>query len=163
MGEKFQNFIAAIKEDFYLKYDSLNPKFHAIPVNKKIPETKNNFAIVGDAASHTKATTGGGVVFGIKASHILAEVASQTAQGKAKLEDFQKRMKDLHKELDLHYKIRKYLNRMSDPQLEKLLSKIGPKETELIIKYGDMDYASTLMKLPIMLKFFKEFIHFMLS
>ena len=56
----------------------LHASFHPITLGGPIKQAySNGFLAVGDAASHTKPTTGGGVVLGLTCADIAAEVASE--------------------------------------------------------------------------------------
>ncbi|MEK6958777.1 MAG: NAD(P)/FAD-dependent oxidoreductase [archaeon] len=108
--------------------------------------TKNNVTLVGDSAFHTKATTGGGVIFGIKSGNILAETLADVFNGKAGLNDYEKRLAPLYKELRMHWKLRRYANSISNEEMDKLFMKLKEKGIEEFLnKEGDMDSPSTFI------------------
>ena len=101
---------------------------------------KANMVLVGDAAFQTKATTGGGVIFGIKSANILAETIAETLKGKTTLNTYERRMDELNKELRLHWKIRKYANSLTPAETDELFLKLKKKGIEeFLAKEGNMD------------------------
>ncbi len=102
--------------------------------------SKDNLAIVGDAAFQTKATTGGGVIFGMKSALLLGDVVAAAVKNKTMLADYEKKMDKINKELKLHWKIRKYLNSLSSKEIDDLFLKLKQKGIEEFLeKEGDMD------------------------
>ncbi|MFH1256457.1 MAG: geranylgeranyl reductase family protein [Candidatus Diapherotrites archaeon] len=115
-----------------------------IPIGPPLNEiTKDNLILVGDAAYHTKATSGGGIVTGSLAASIAAEgIKENLANGKP-LKEVDKKLVGLNKELQLHWRIRKYLNSLDDNKLNKLVGKANKAGLpEFLEKYGDMDRPS---------------------
>lgn len=105
--------------------------------------TKENIAIVGDAAFQTKATTGGGIIFGMKSANILGNVVADAIKNKTMLGDYEKRLDKINKELKLHWKIRKYLNSISSKEIDDLFLKLKQKGIEEFLEHeGDMDEPS---------------------
>ncbi|MFA5930750.1 MAG: NAD(P)/FAD-dependent oxidoreductase [archaeon] len=140
VSENLKKFIA---EKFpgtkVLKYDSALIPYGAPLVGI----TKDNLAIVGDAAFHTKATTGGGVIFGMKAANILAETIVDNLKGKATMKDYEKRLEPLNNELKMHWKIRRYANSLSNQEIDDLFVKLKHKGIEEFLeKEGNMDEPS---------------------
>ncbi|MCX6804178.1 MAG: NAD(P)/FAD-dependent oxidoreductase [Candidatus Diapherotrites archaeon] len=104
---------------------------------------KNNLAIVGDAAFQTKATTGGGIIFGMKAGNVLGEIIAQVAKGKANISEYEKQLDSINKELRLHWKLRRFLNGLKDKEIDDLIIKLKQKGIEEFLeKEGDMDEPS---------------------
>jgi digeranylgeranylglycerophospholipid reductase len=57
----------------------LQTAFHPITLGGPIPKTySDGFMVVGDAASHVKPTTGGGLILGMTCGEIAGEVASES-------------------------------------------------------------------------------------
>src|SRR3989338_2041395 len=78
---------------------------------------KNNFFLIGDAATQVKATTGGGIIPSLKAAEVLCDcIINERDYNK----EFKKRKAG--KELLLHLKIRGILNKLSDKDYNHLLS-----------------------------------------
>ena len=115
-----------------------------IPVAKPLQEiVKGNLLISGDAAFQTKATTGGGIITGIIGSRNAAKAISNHFKHKNSLDEYKKHVQKLNKELELHYKIRKYFNSLSLQQIDDLMLKLKKaKIEEFLEKYGDMDRPS---------------------
>jgi flavin-dependent dehydrogenase len=102
--------------------------------------------LVGDAAFHTKATTGGGVIFGMKAGNILAETIADSFKKKANIGSYEKRLSPLNRELRMHWKIRSYISSLRDDQMDDLFAKLKAKGIEKFLeKEGDMDNPSAFV------------------
>ncbi len=122
-----------------------NPSGSIIPVETRKRAGKEmcgrNILLVGDAAGQTKATTGGGVLFGAW----CAEIAGRDAV-KPRWYDLEWRARFGH-EFALHRKIRDYLNSMSDKQLGELGKKLNAMDFNgYLEKHGDMDKPSKIIK-----------------
>ena len=124
------------------------------PVLRKI--TSENIALVGDAAFHTKATTGGGIIFGMLAGNILGQSIANHLKNNARLSDYEKNLGKLNKELSLHWKIRGFLNSLTDKQIDELILKLKQRGIEEFLeREGDMDKPSRFIgKLAINPKYF---------
>jgi digeranylgeranylglycerophospholipid reductase len=105
--------------------------YHAItlggPINKSCTD---GFLAIGDCASQVKPTTGGGVIFGLTAAKIAAEVASKAiAQGDVSsnvLQTYQKRCDELLKfDFFVMLRIRRFLDSLSDQRLDEMLRVCG--------------------------------------
>ena len=118
----------------------------AIPLGSYIRKTyTDNILVVGDAAGQTKPTTGGGVIFG----GIAAQYAGQVASAAIKQQRYDKRFlaqysrlwkKELSHNLTIMKFIRKYLNSLTDKDIERLLLILNkPKIQQLVSKQGDID------------------------
>lgn len=118
-----------------------------IPYRLPLQEvTKKNVALVGDAAFQTKATSGGGVVFGMKAANILAESLADVFKNHKKIENYGNKLSGINKELKMHWKIRKYFNSLSNEQIDKLFKKLKEKDIEYFLeREGDMDNPSAFV------------------
>lgn len=104
---------------------------------------KDNMALVGDSAFQTKATSGGGIIFGMRAGEVLAKTLADNIKHKTPLTEYEKRCGEINKELRMHWKIRKYANSLSDEQASKLFLKIKEKGIEEFLEQnGDMDNPS---------------------
>lgn len=91
-------------------------------------------SLVGDAAGHVKATTGGGVILGGLAARNAAS------------EGYEKIWRtEIGKELYLHLRVRRFLNNLSEKNTDKLIRLLAENK-DLIEKKGDMDMASHLLK-----------------
>lgn len=107
---------------------------------------KANMAIVGDAAFQTKATTGGGIMFGMKAGNILADSIADTIQKGVPLANYEKNLSEINRELRLHWKIHKYAYSLSDSEMDGLIAKLKSNGIEeFLSKEGDMDEPSNFV------------------
>jgi len=111
-----------------------------------------NVMIVGDAAAQVKPTSGGGIYTGL----LCGKHCSSTAIEALQKNDFsQQFLKKYHKlwsaeiglELNMGMKFRKLFKNLSDKQMDKYIVKFqNPKISDIITKYGDIDYPSKLVK-----------------
>ena len=70
--------------------------------------SKDNVYLIGDAAGQVKSTTGGGIVYGMRAGKILADCLNNNL-------DYEKEWrKELNKDLMFHLRIRKFLNKFNE-------------------------------------------------
>jgi len=127
--------------DYFSKLKGIeadNPSASIIPVMTrqragKIIEDKN-VLLVGDAAGQTKATTGGGVLFGAW----CAEIAGKDVT-KPRWYDLEWRLK-YGNDLTIHRKIRNYLNTLDDKGLRTLGKQLNEINLdEYLEKHGSMD------------------------
>lgn len=99
-----------------------------------------DWALVGDAAGQTKATTGGGVVMGCRAvEHLVKAIEEED------MKIYRSRFKKyIYPELLDHLKVQEFLN---STNIEKLIKKINKHDLdEIIEKHGDMEHTSRLKK-----------------
>jgi flavin-dependent dehydrogenase len=107
--------------------DVRSASYHLIPLGGPIPKTyRGGFLAVGDAASHVKPTTGGGVIIGLTCSKIAGEIAGQAV----KINDFSERFLSSYQQIcrqkvgfDLRAMryVRLMLNRMPDSRLDEMI------------------------------------------
>jgi len=140
-----------------LKFSDIkNPFYHLIPLGGPIPKTYHNgLLIVGDAASHVKPTTGGGVVMGLTCAKIAGETAYQAVQQNDLSEDFliryqQRWQKAIAFDMCVMRRIRSMLNRLSDPQLDKIVSLCSELRLDGALQgFKDLDFQGKAL-LPIL-------------
>jgi geranylgeranyl reductase family protein len=112
----------------------------------------SNVLVVGDAAAQVKPTSGGGIFPGLLcASHCAKTVIDALEKNNFSshfLKKYQKLWtKDIGKELSIGMKFRKIYRNLTDKQMDKCIENLqNPKITEIISKYGDIDYPSKLIK-----------------
>lgn len=111
-------------------------EFHAlIPLEVRKVTEKGNVFLVGDAAGQTKATTGGGIVFGTRCARIAANCIAEGI-------DYEKRWRnEIGFTLGLHGFLRRFFDCLSFSSIEFCLffsRAIG--FNEVLEKFGDMDY-----------------------
>ena len=120
-----------------------------IPLNWRKETVRRNCLLVGDAAGHTKATTGGGVVMGIKAAKIAADVVCDALQKDdiAILSTYETKWKqDIVRDLKYALLIRKVLNSLDESEIDKLVSTSSRKEVvEFLKEKGDMDHITKMI------------------
>ena len=114
---------------------------------------KDNCYLIGDASSYVKATTGGGLVPGMKQVEILVDCIDN---GK----DFDKEVGSLRKKMRLHLQVSKVMGKFSDHDWNKLVSYVGqPKVQSVFEKYTRDNpvplLLGTLFKEPKFLRFVK--------
>lgn len=96
-------------------------------------------ALVGDAAGQTKATTGGGIIFGCSCAKELADAVLNDD-----LQSYETNwMKKYGSDLNLHVQIRKFLDKVDYDELLATLKK--EKLESFISLYGDMDRPQNLV------------------
>jgi len=111
-------------------YSIRDEHYGLIPIHNPSMRTKyGDLLLVGDAAGHVKASTGGGIVMGGKAArHIYSE-------------DYEREWrKHIGNELRLHLMIHRFLSRLSDKNKDRLFSIIN-EHKYIIEEKGDMDSA----------------------
>ena len=104
---------------------------------------KNNMALVGDAAFQTKSTSGGGIIFGMESGNVLAQTIASELKKTGSIKDYEKNLKNINRELKMHWKIRNYVNSLNNEQIDKLFVKLKNKGIEEFLETnGDMDNPS---------------------
>ena len=144
LGENVaQNFEDFLKEKLpgvraYAQQSSLIP--YGLPLQGIV---KNNMALVGDAAFQTKSTTGGGIIFGMESGNVLAQTIADELKKTGPIKDYEKNLKEINRELKMHWKIRNYVNSLNNEQIDKLFVKLKNKGIEEFLETnGDMDNPS---------------------
>jgi geranylgeranyl reductase family protein len=127
------------------------------PISLGGPITKaysSGFLAVGDAASHVKSTTGGGVVFGLTGAAIAAEIVCEAVRrddcSSRFLSAYQRRLNDaLGFDAKIMVRMRRTLDAMSDRRLDALVgmcTKLGLEKT--LQKVGEIDFQGrTLLRI----------------
>ncbi len=123
--------------------DTLSSFSAIIPVGPPVKAHHFNVLLAGDSAFHTKATTGGGIIFGLKAAFLCAEsVKKALLEGKS-IKSCETTLSKLEKELLLHWRIRKALNSLSSKAMDKLFLKLKNADiSEFLETRGNMDEPS---------------------
>jgi len=154
----------------YLEKANINKKIGGnIPLGLIKKTYDSNLLLVGDAASQVKPTSGGGIYSGLFCGRHCSHVAIEALNKKDFSQQFLKKYhklwsSDIGKELNMGMKFRKIFRKLTDPQLDKYIEKFqNPKITEIISKYGDIDYPSKLLtpllkRSPSLLKLLPELI-----
>lgn len=111
-----------------------------------------NVLIVGDAAAQVKPTSGGGIYTGLLCANHCSSVSIEALQNENYTSEFLRKYQklwsdDVGRELYLGMKFRKIYKNLSDKQFDKYIEKFqNPRISEVITKYGDIDYPSKLIK-----------------
>ncbi|MCX8189842.1 MAG: NAD(P)/FAD-dependent oxidoreductase [Candidatus Diapherotrites archaeon] len=132
------------KKKYLLDFEKIEESSFKIPCGPPINEPiNNNILLVGDAAFHAKATTGGGIIMGLNAAKICARAIDSNFRNNTGLENYKFLLKPITKELILHWKMRSYLNKLSENTLDKLFIRAQKANLgEFLSEHGDMDWPS---------------------
>lgn len=110
--------------------------------NPKQKLKKDNVFLLGDAATQVKATTYGGILYGLHAGKLLAE----------NKDNYEKNFKKFKKELKLSLRLRKMMNSMDESNYNELVRIFNKERNKEILERYDRDYPS-----KIILKLLKEY------
>jgi len=115
---------------------------------------KDEVYLLGDAAQQVKATTGGGIIQGLKAGRVLTD---SIIKGRYYQKERDKEMKN---DLYLHLKMRQVMDRFKEKDWEKLLHLVNKPKIRNILEEFDRDYptafaAKLLLNEPRLLLFGK--------
>lgn len=147
----FDNFL---KAKGITKKNIINLQAGIIPeFSKNQIVQKGNIFLIGDAAGHVKATTGGGIIPGLIAARILTDCILKNKRYKNKI-------KGISREMKKHLRIRQILDRFEEKEWRYLLNMLNSKKTKAIIEEHDREYPSRfalklLLKQPRLLYFLK--------
>ncbi len=111
-----------------------------IPIyNPRLKTKKDNVYLVGDAACQVKATTGGGIIQGLKAAECLADSITNK-------KDYEKEWKKkIGRDLLLHLKMRSIMDKFKDKDWDFLIQLFKKDNTKKIIENLDRDYPTKFM------------------
>ncbi len=98
---------------------------------------KNGIYLVGDAGGHVKATTGGGIIPGMKAAEALAQ-SLRSGKSYDKLW-----RKATGRNLWMHWKIRKTLDKFSDNDYNYLIELMNKERAAKVMAASDREYPGT--------------------
>jgi geranylgeranyl reductase family protein len=131
-----------------LKIKTVSKSAGLIPISQPPKElVKGNVLLVGDAAAQTKATSGGGLIFGLKAAETCAETVATHIKHKQGLNSYLRNLAEINKELGLHWKIYSYLQGLKPEKFDTLFAKAREAGIEQFLEeYGDMDKPGTFMR-----------------
>lgn len=121
-----------------------------IPLCYNKRTSSDNLLLVGDAAGHVKATTGGGIIYGslcarIAAKAITKAVITNSFSGDFFKDNYDKIWQKLYgKELKKHFLLRKLMNSLNTEDYKMLLS-FAKSNSDLFETKGDMDFVSNLL------------------
>jgi len=110
------------------------------------PSYSDRFLAVGDAASHVKSTTGGGVILGLTCAAIAAQISSEAIEKRDVssefLSSYQKRVNNaIGFDAETMVRMRKTLNAISDSKLDRLIRMCARLGLEKTLKnVNDIDF-----------------------
>jgi len=123
------------------------------PLSVSEKTVSDKVMIIGDAAGHTKASTGGGVITGGIASMIAGKAAVKSLEAGDYSEEFlfqeyeSKWREEIGLELKVHEALRNMFDSLSDEQLDSLFDiAIEARVDETMVKYQDTDRPSAFVK-----------------
>jgi digeranylgeranylglycerophospholipid reductase len=111
-----------------------------IPIyTPKLKTRKDNIYLIGDAASQVKATTGGGIIQGLKAAQTLKDSIINK-------KNYQKEWKkEIGKDLWVHLKIRNIMNKFKEKDWDLLIKLFKKDKIKSIIENFDRDYPTKFL------------------
>ncbi|MBU1004676.1 MAG: NAD(P)/FAD-dependent oxidoreductase [Nanoarchaeota archaeon] len=129
-----------LKQKNITKKNIIETQGGLIPIyDPKLNIQKNNIYLIGDAATQVKATTGGGIIQGLKAATSLKNSIINN-------KDYQTLCKkELGKDLYLHLKMKKIMDKFKEKDWNLLLHLFSNKETKNTIEQFDRDYPSRFL------------------
>ncbi len=124
----------------------VKPRYRGIPL-KPLPRTYGNrLVVVGDAAGQVKPTTGGGIYYGL----LSADIAANNLHRALKSDDLSAKSlanyerdwrRKLGQELKIGYWARKFYERLSDRQIDRIFDIIKSEGIdEALLKAGDLSF-----------------------
>jgi geranylgeranyl reductase family protein len=121
--------ISSLQAQGKIASDKAEPRYGGVPL-KPLPRTYGErLLVVGDAAGQVKPTTGGGVYYGLLCADIAADTLHQAliddnllAKNLAKYQRAWRRK--LGRELEIGYYARKFYERLSDKQIDRVFDKM---------------------------------------
>ncbi|WP_455277991.1 geranylgeranyl reductase family protein [[Eubacterium] cellulosolvens] len=124
-----------------------------IPISGPIKRSyTDRMLVVGDSAGQIKATSGGGIYFGLKCAEIACETANQCLEkntlGDTHLKQYDTIWKKtIGRELKTTLFIRKIMNSLSDEELNQMFLILNDEKIKNIIEmHGDTAYQSTVLR-----------------
>ncbi|NHJ48477.1 MAG: NAD(P)/FAD-dependent oxidoreductase [Asgard group archaeon] len=149
-------------EFFMKKYVLTKSKFYKAKISKRYAgkvivnglrkkTVYDGLLIAGDAAGQTKATTGGGVITGGLAGSIAGNVAAEAVSTDKLNTNFLKKYEtnwqsQLLRQLQVMGLLRRFLNKLSNNQLDEIFSTIIDNNfIQIIEEKGDIDKQATII------------------
>ncbi len=119
-----------------------------IPIGDRPRTVIGNVLLVGDAAGQTKATTGGGIIFGVACAKVAARDIEAAIKNGKLLASYEKDWRRTYgMDLKMHRALHNYYSWLSDNNMERFarIAKILGAEN-FFSKYGDMDSPTLMLK-----------------
>ena len=109
---------------------------------QKLCKPKEDIFLIGDSATQVKATTYGGIIYGLHAARLLSE----------NKESYEKKFNDTYgKELKLSLKMREWMNTMTDVQANELIEIFAKESNSKILSEHDRNFPSKFI-IPLLLR-----------
>ena len=122
-------------------FEVLSEQGGMIPIYDGRPVVQGDIALVGDAATHVKATTGGGIAIGGECAMNLGSILGEQKP----LKDYQKVCDEsVKKILELHLAVHNFQTKLSDGEIENLFSMVDDELVRIIEKHGEMEDITRL-------------------
>ena len=107
---------------------------------------QGNLLLAGDAGFVTKATTGGGIMLGLKSAQQCSAAIVDHLKNKVPLTRYNNRVKGIKKDLEQHWKVHSYINSLSPSDIDALFRKGKNAGIESFLsEHGDMDHPTRFM------------------
>lgn len=133
---KFKTFLEAKK---ITNKDIIDRQAGLIPIwDKKVISSRENVYLIGDAAAQIKATTGGGIIPGLRAAKSLVKCVYE---GK----EYRKELRKLNNELRIHLIIRRMLDKFHDKDYDSLIEMLGSKRVKKVLHQYNRDNGLKLI------------------
>lgn len=119
-----------------------------IPLHARGKTVKGNVLLVGDAAGHVKATTGGGIIFGVSCARIAAKAIEEHVNGGKRLLGYEIGWRASHgADLMLHRIAHKAYTVVGDSTIAAGFGMMeAVRANRVISRYGDMDSPIGMLK-----------------
>ncbi|MBN1941101.1 MAG: hypothetical protein JW772_02875, partial [Candidatus Diapherotrites archaeon] len=130
-----------------LALDVLHKSSGLIPIGKPLKKlAQGNILLAGDAGFQTKASTGGGLILGLKAAKVCSETIANHLKHKTSLAEYDKNLGEINKELGMHWKIYSYIHSLEPKKIDDFFGKAKRAGIEEFLEeHGDMDAPSTFV------------------
>ncbi len=145
-GLYLRNLMSSLLAQGKIVSAEVKPDYRVIPLKPLAKTYSDRLVVVGDAAGQVKPTTGGGIYFGLLCADIAANTLHQaletddlSARGLANYErDWHRK---LGRELAINYYARKFYQRLSDRQIDRIFNTIKSNSIdEALLKAGDLSF-----------------------
>jgi len=134
MNDMKKHFKGLIGRKKVIEYQSgIVPLYNS---SQKLRKDNENVFLLGDAATQVKATTYGGIIYGMIAARNLADDKDSFAR---------KTKKDIGKELWLSLRARKAMNKMDDGMMNELVDIFQKERNKKILSNFDRNYPSKFL------------------
>jgi flavin-dependent dehydrogenase len=145
-GLYLRRFMSSLATRGKIVSDEAELSYGGIPLKPLAKTYAERLIVVGDAAGQVKPTTGGGIYYGLLCADIAANIlhralASNTLSAKS-LADYEREWRrKLRQELRIGYQARKFYERLSDGQIDRIFDIIKSQGIdEALLKAEEMSF-----------------------